>query len=356
MKQVITCLALLVGLSAASLRAAPKYPMLDLDSSQPELIALLRATSVDYAKVERAGDVREMIARSHGSLSVASRDAAPAHLFSTVLPGNIVYWRAGSFIPATTWAALTTQTNLAAVNATGMILDLRSNTTPDDFGGALRIAGFLSKGQTGLAFKQASYDASTSGALQGAPMLVVLTNRETRGAAEILAAALQSRGALVMGEATEGKAAIFREIPLRSGGVLRYATAHVYLSNGVDLWDRPVVPDVTTTSSSQSEASALALIDHQQVAAVISQPAARQRMSEAALVRGQDPEQDAFIASHEQAAPAAPAAHDMALVEALDSFKAIRVLQGEESSPPPRIADMSSTAGQSVIASSGLGR
>jgi hypothetical protein len=81
-------------------------------------------------------------------------------------------------------------------------------------------------------------------------------------------------------------------------------------------------------------------------------------MSEAALVKGQDPEQDAFIASHEQAAPVAltPATRDMALVEALDSFKAIRVVEGQASSPQTRVADTSSAAGQTVIASSGLGR
>ena len=183
-------------------------------------------------------------------------------------------------------------------------------------------------------------------------------NRHGIVVSEILAAGLQARGALVMGEATTGKAAIFHEVPLSSGNVLRYATAHVYLANGTDLWDRPVVPDVTTTSDSQEEAGALALIDRQQVNAVISEVSPRHRMSEAALVRGQDPEQDAFIASHEQAAPApqAPVTRDIALVEALDSFKAIRVLQGEESSPQPRVADTLSTAGQTVIASTGLGR
>jgi hypothetical protein len=56
-------------------------------------------------------------------------------------------------------------------------------------------------------------------------------------------------------------------------------------------------------------------------------------MSEAALVQGQDPEQDEFLASREKTAaalPAVPARRDVALVEAIDSLKAIRILQNEE--------------------------
>jgi len=356
------CLVLILSLAAISLEAAPVYPTLDFNSSKPELLALVRANYVDYSKINYKGnDLGQLIAQSRGGVSVAPAPAASSRMFGTVLPGNVIYWRAGSFTPATSWSDLTAQTNKAAATASGLILDLRSNTTPDDFAGALRIAGFLSQGQTGLTFQQAAFQvpsASATGSLRGQPMLIVLTNHQTQGAAEILAAGLQARGALVMGEATTGKAAIFHEVPLSSGNVLRYATAHVYLANGTDLWDRPVVPDVTTTSDSQEEAGALALIDRQQVNAVISEVSPRHRMSEAALVRGQDPEQDAFIASHEQAAPApqAPVTRDIALVEALDSFKAIRVLQGEESSPQPRVADTLSAAGQTVIASTGLGR
>jgi hypothetical protein len=359
-KQTTNCLVLILSLVAVNLMAAPSYPTLDLNSSKPEVLALLRANYVDYPKY-KGDDLGQMIAQSNGGVSVAPATASSSRMFSTMLPGNVIYWRAGSFTPKTTWSDLTAQTNKAAAGAAGLILDLRSNTTPDDFGGALRIAGFLSKGQTGLTFHQASFQvpaASDTGTLQGRPMLIVLTNRQTQGAAEILAAALQAQGALVMGEETKGRAAIFQEVPLNSGSVLRYATAHVYLSNGTDLWDRPVMPDVTTTSDSQEEAGALALIDRQQVNAVISEVTPRHRMSEAALVRGQDPEQDAFIASHEQATPApqAPVTRDTALVEALDSFKAIRVLQGQASSPQPRVADSLSSTGSTVIASTGLGR
>jgi hypothetical protein len=361
MKQAITCLALGISLLTSSVEAAPVYPVLDLNSSKPELLALLRANYVDFDKVNaKSGDLHEMIAESQGGLSVAPAAPSSARMYAVMLPGNVIYWRAGSFTPATSWDNLAAQANRNAVSAAGLILDLRSNYTPDDFAGALQVASFLSKGRPGLNFPQSAFHAasfSASSVLQGQPTVIVLTNRETRGAAEILAASLQQQGALVMGAATEGKAAIFSEVPLASGSVLRYATAHVYLSNGTDLWDRPVVPDVTTTTDDREEATALAVIDREQVGDVIHEYAPRQRMSEAALVAGQDPEQDAFIASHEEAArPVVPATRDVALLEAMDSLKAIRVLQGGSASPQARVASSTSSVGSTVIASSTAAR
>ena len=66
--------------------------------------------------------------------------------------------------------------------------------------------------------------------------MIVLTNHETRGAAEILAASLQQQGALVMGAATEGKAAIFSEVPLSSGNVLVMPPPTSTWPIGTDLW------------------------------------------------------------------------------------------------------------------------
>lgn len=328
------------------------------------MLALLRANYVDYDKIHaKSEDLHQMIAESRGSLSVAPVASSAARMYETELPGNVIYWRAGSFTPATTWDDLAAQANRSAATAAGLILDLRSNTTPDDFEGALRVASFLSKGRPGLNFRHGQNTFhpaafSTTSVLEGQPTVIVLVNHETRGAAEILAASLQANGALVMGGATEGKAAIFSEVPLASGNVLRYATAHVYLANGTDLWGHPVVPDVATRSNTRDEATVLSLIDQEKVADVIREDAARHRMSEAALVAGQDPEQDAFIAAHEQSATArqAPVTRDVSLVEAMDSLKAIQVLQGSSAPSSTRMAGSGSFAGETVIASSDASR
>ena len=303
-----------------------------------------RITSITIRFVGKSDDLQDLIAQSRGGLSVTTAPQSTTRMFSAVLPGNVVYWRAESFTPATTWESLAEQTNSQA--SSGLILDLRSNTTPDDFAGALQVANFMSAGKPGLVVHNSKFSVTASAAvasLRGQPTIIVLTDHQTRGAAEALAACLKARGALVMGEATEGKAAVFKEVPLASGGVLRYATAHVYLADGTDLWDHPVTPDVTTSMPEKDEMNALALIDQNQVSAVIGEAGLRHRMSEAALVRGQDPEQDEFLAAREKNATqveqnALPATHDIALVEALDSLKAIHVLQGSEVTSYPSVA------------------
>jgi hypothetical protein len=339
MKTNTTCLVLTVLFAGLSLM---KGASAQTSSDKPELIALLRANYVDFDKLPRKDDsLQGLIAESKGGLSVTTTPATTARMFSTVLPGNVVYLRAESFTPSTSWKDLATQANRG--NSTGLVVDLRSNATPDDFIGAMQVATFMSQGKPGLVVRGATFAATPSAtpSLNGHPTVVVLTNRETRGAAEALAACLKAHGALVMGEATEGKAAIFKEVSLASGGVLRYATAHVYLADGTDLWNHPVIPDVTTTANAKDEETALALIDQNQVANVIGEDGPRHRMSEAALVQGQDPEQDAFLASREASAPAAqsaPATRDVSLVEAIDSLKAIRVLQGQELATSSNVA------------------
>jgi hypothetical protein len=343
MKTNTTCLVLTLLL--AGLQFASAEPTSSVSSDKPELIALLRANYVDYAKIPRKNDdLQSLIAQSKGGLSVAKASPTTARMFSEVLPGNVVYFRVGSFTPATSWQDLAAQANQDKGHSPGLVVDLRNNTTPDDFSGAVQVANFMSEGQSGLVVRDgaAKTGSPATASLQGHPTIVVLTNRETRGAAEALAACLKAHGALVMGEATEGRAAIFKEVPLASGTVLRYASAHVYLADGTDLWDKPVVPDVTTSATEQDENNALALIDQKEVTEVIGEVGSRHRMSEAALVRGQDPEQDEFIASREKNTTAEssplPAVRDLALVEAIDSLKAISVLQGQEIITSPRVA------------------
>jgi carboxyl-terminal processing protease len=76
--------------------------------------------------------------------------------------------------------------------------------------------------------------------------MVVLVDRGTASAAEILAAAVQSRSdVLVMGERSFGKASVQGIFPLRTGGMaLRLTTAHYYAPDGRDIDGKGIKPDV----------------------------------------------------------------------------------------------------------------
>jgi hypothetical protein len=81
--------------------------------------------------------------------------------------------------------------------------------------------------------------------------LAVLVNGETRGAAEVLAAALHQAGAgLIIGSPTAGEATAFREFPLSNGERLRVAAAPA--SFGGSMISR-VQPDIAATITTGDE-------------------------------------------------------------------------------------------------------
>jgi carboxyl-terminal processing protease len=269
---------------------------------------------------------------------------------AALLPDQIVYCRAASFRPATSWTDVAGQLDKwLGQGVQGIVLDLRSNGSPDDFDGAAHLAGlFLPSGTPLFSLHDARGQAqpyasvapgpdSFAGMTLPAAPLVVLTDKRTAGAAEALAAALRSHAALVLGEATAGRGGLFAARSLDSGQVLRYLTGEVFLPDGTTLWEHPVVPDIDVTADAKKEQAALNLIGQQHIADVIGEAAQRHRMSEASLVRGEDPEIDASLAA-QSAAPGALssplATQDIVLVDALDSLKAIRFSQQADAATP----------------------
>jgi hypothetical protein len=98
-----------------------------------------------------------------------------------------------------------------------------------------------------------------------------------------------------------------------------------------------------------TEKAALTLIKDNQILDVIQESAERHRMSEASLVQGQDPEWDDYLASLEgrPVLLSLPVIHDVVLISALDSLKAIRLSQ-RPSPPAQATADASPSASTSV--------
>ena len=75
--------------------------------------------------------------------------------------------------------------------------------------------------------------------------IVVLINRGTASAAEILAGALKGRsGVIVMGERSFGKASVQGVFPLPNGMAIRLTTAHYFTPDGQNIEKRGIVPDI----------------------------------------------------------------------------------------------------------------
>jgi len=300
-----------------------------------EALPILQAKYVDFKALNyKQGDhLSDLIARSNGEISLSAPETAstPLPIITATLSDGIIYWRLASFTPAKSWLDLGTQLEQASGSAAGIILDLRSNVAPDDYHGAAQIMGFLAPEDLTLS----KYDAigiDHGVRIPDHPVhlpMVVLINNQTTGAAEALAACLKADGALVVGRATRGKAAVFEEQKLSSGQILRFAVATISLADGTLLSGHSVTPDISPTVDDHAEKAALTLIRDNHILDVIQESVERHRMSEASLVQGQDPEWDDYLASLERKPVllSLPVIHDAVLISALDSLKAIRLSQ-----------------------------
>jgi len=130
----------------------------------------------------------------------------------------------------------------------GVVLDLRNNP-----GGVLRPAitiadAFLDEGlivyTQGRTEHQLEYKAKPGQQLEGVPM-VVLVDRSTASASEVLAGALQDHGrALIVGETTFGKGSVQAVLNLRNGSGMRLTTSRYYTPSGRSIQAEGIRPDV----------------------------------------------------------------------------------------------------------------
>lgn len=306
-----------------------------------EALPILQAHYVDFAGLHyKEGDkFSDLAARSDGRISlIMPGTAAPTPILTAALPDGIAYCRLGSFTPKKDWAGLAGElrTLIDWDHVVGTVVDLRGNASTD-YAGAAQMMSFLGDG-LGPLFKYLPQDKPNFVRL---PMtipdrhldgpIVVITNGETAGAGEALAACLKADGALVVGRATAGTC--FEEDKLADGAILRFATPLHRLPG--DSAVRPVTPDIAMKVDDHNEKAALMLIREDRVLDVIQEQAERKRMSEASLVNGQDPEWDAYLSSLENTPVllSLPRIHDPVLVTALDSVRAIR-LSGSATAAP----------------------
>jgi carboxyl-terminal processing protease len=147
----------------------------------------------------------------------------------------------------------------------GLVIDLRDNP-----GGVLQPAvdiadGFLESGRIVTTrgrneAMQMEFNAQQGEWLPGVPV-VLLVDRRSASASEVLAGALQDHGrALVVGERTFGKGSVQSVLPLRNGGGVKLTTAHYYTPSGRSIQALGITPDIVIkqgdddTDSSQREA------------------------------------------------------------------------------------------------------
>ena len=131
----------------------------------------------------------------------------------------------------------------------GVVLDLRNNPG-GVLGASVDVAGLFMRGgevvytEGRLPNAAQSYDASSEDVTNGAPV-VVLINKGSASASEIVAGALQDHGrAIIMGTDSFGKGSVQTVMPISESRAVKLTTALYFTPGGRSIQAAGIVPDI----------------------------------------------------------------------------------------------------------------
>jgi carboxyl-terminal processing protease len=165
-----------------------------------------------------------------------------------MLESQIGYVRAEGFPKGRTQEIASRIRELEKNGAKRMILDLRNSGDGEIAEGVSTANLFLNHGQIayvqGQKYPRQNFTADSAQAISSLP-LVVIVNKSTAGAAEIVAGAIldNARGD-VLGDKTFGAGSIQKTIDLQDGGALVLSIAKYYTPGGKAIEDVAITPNV----------------------------------------------------------------------------------------------------------------
>ena len=260
--------------------------------------------------------------------------ATPSPFYSELIGGHAGYVRLGTLNNANLQALDKALSGFAAKKVNDLILDLRASSTTTDFALAAEFAKrFSPKGKPIFTVRKPTarqdrvFSSDREPAFRG--LLMVLTDGDTSGVAEAIAAALRFHNkALVIGQPTAGRAAEYSDLPLPNGKSLRLAIAEMVSPEGRSLFPEGVKPDLPVEMSLSDKRQIFQSSGEKGMGPFIYETG-RPHMSEAALLAGTNPELEAAEAAQQRRghAPEKPPPHDPVLQRALDVVTSLEVYQ-----------------------------
>ena len=228
-------------------------------------------------------------------VTAAKARPEPVPFLAEILDDRAGYLRPGKLDAATISQMDVSLANFSDKKLPAVILDLRGVAGGSGFESAADFARrFCPKGKMLFSIqkpsaKQERILTSNQGpAYEG--ILVVLTDGETSGSAEALAATLRlNAGAMIVGSDTAGEAVEFSEVPLGGGKILRVAVSQVVLPENSTIFPGGVKPDIAISLPPGVLAEVYAATKDKGVSQFVFD-SERARMNEAALVASTNPE------------------------------------------------------------------
>ncbi len=309
------------------------------ESQTDQAIAALQSDFLDPSKTGekslRRATLEGLVRRLSPGASItteedAARIATPGNFLAEILDARIGYVRLGGLDPESLAQMDAALENFATNELRAVILDLRDTPPSQDFDVAADFARrFTQKGRLLFSIQKPSVKQERILTANQDPVfsdvLVVLTDSDTAGAAEALAATLRLNSkAMIIGDTTSGEAVEFAAVPLGDGKILRVAVAQVVLPEVGAIFPVGVQPDIAATLSPQVQAEIFALSREKGVSQFIFENE-RPHLNEAALVANTNPELDPALAdrAHQET-------WDSVLQRAVDLVTAISFYDGRE--------------------------
>jgi hypothetical protein len=332
--------------SSPSPSASPTTEDLINSLGQADLQAVITLLKTNFTNPDAITDtelnratVEGLVVRlPRGVMLLPAKETAPAEapsvFYSEIIGGHIGYVRVGSLNAANLQALDKSLSNFAAKNANAVIVDLRASEAPPDLPLAAEFAKrFCPKGKTLFTSRKPTgrqdrvFSSERDPSFRG--LVMVLTDGDTIGAAEAVAAALRFYNrALLIGQTTAGRAAEYSDLSLPSGKILRVAVAEIISPDGRSLFPDGIKPDLPVEMSIADKRQIFQLSGEKGMGPFVYE-AGRPHMNEAALLAGTNPEVEAAEAAQQRRgrAPEKPPAHDPVLQRALDVVTSLEVYQ-----------------------------
>jgi Peptidase family S41 len=255
----------------------------------------------------------------------------PVRCYGEIFEGHVGYLRPGSLNGANLKESDKKLEEFTSKKIDALIIDLRASASGDFSTAADLAARFCPKGKLLFTLRKPaarqdrSFNSDRNPAFQG--LMTVLADGETAGAAESIAAALRFYDkALVIGEATAGRAVEYSDLPLPSGKILRVAVTEAVSPDGQTLFPGGVNPDLPVDMSMVEKRQIFQTSVDKGMSPFVYETE-RPHLNEAALIAGTNPELDAAEAVRRSHGREKLPARDPVLQRALDLVTSLEIYQ-----------------------------
>ncbi len=277
--------------------------------------------------------------------SQAPEPPAPSPFRAEILGGQAGYVRLGSIAKGNIDEMDSALQNFNSKDLKSVIIDLRATPASSDFDMAAEVLKrFCPKGKLLFTVKKTSEKQERIVTSNMDPvfhgLIVVLADKETSGAAEVIAAALRiNANGMIVGANTAGEAVEFSDIPLSGGKILRVAVAEVVMPGNVSIFPKGIQPDIAVEMPREVKEQVMQLSLEKGVSQFVFETE-RLHMNEAALVAKTNPEIDALEAAQKARLNGGVHAplRDTVLQHALDLITSIEIYEGKPPDKAPETA------------------